>query len=185
MVHGVGAVADDDALHPLFDLAADRLRRADPLFGSHVFGKDAVEFFGLKVADVGQFGHGAIELARREGGDHRAGTVVEAAGDGAAGAKQLDARFFGIVREGLFGDLVVGLPAPHDLDGGDAGGGDADIVPRAQLEDDVAGIGGLGARQDDAGIAPLAGDDADIAPDRGLEILQRGQRFAAIPLVIG
>ena len=69
---------------PALDLAPDRVRRADPLLGPHVLAEDAVELLRLDVADVGELGHRAVELARREGRDDGARAVVEARGDRAA-----------------------------------------------------------------------------------------------------
>ena len=71
--------------------------------------KTPKSFLRGQVGDVGQLGHGAVELAGREGRDHRAGAVVEPGGDGAAGAQQRDVLLLGIEGEGLLGNLVDGL----------------------------------------------------------------------------
>ena len=55
MVHGVGAVTDDDALDPVFDLLPDFLSQGSPLHRAHIFGENAKEFQGFQVADIGQF----------------------------------------------------------------------------------------------------------------------------------
>ncbi len=183
VVHGVGAVADDDPVDPLLDLAADGLGRPDVLFGSHVLAEDAEEFLGFEVADVGQLGDRAVELARREGRDDGARPVVEPAGDRAARSQKLHPRLGRVVGKFLLGDLIVGFLAAPDLDLADALGQDSDVVARTELEHDVQGVGRLGARQDDADVFAPIGLDHDVAPDLGLEALEDLQGPALVSFI--
>jgi hypothetical protein len=107
--HRVGAVADDDAVAPFSISSPMAIGERLVLLGSHVLAEDAEELLGRQVRDVGELGHRAVELARGEGGDDRAGPVVEPAGDGAAGAEERDVLLLRVEGEVLLGDLVDGL----------------------------------------------------------------------------
>ena len=165
MRHGVGAVADHDAVGALGDLLADGDGQRLVLLGPHVFAEYAEEFLGREVGDVGQFGHGAVQLAGREGGNHRAGAVIEPRGDGPARAQERDVLLLGIEGECLFGNLVDGLLVADFLGGDDAVGGDADVVAVKQLDHQVQVVEGLAAGQyhADEGRAPVVGH-LDLAP---------------------
>ncbi len=158
-------------------------RGADVLLRAHVLAEDAEELLGLEVADVGQLGDGAVELARGEGRDDGAGPVVEPAGDRAARPEELDVGLLRVEGELLFRDLVVGLLAAGDGDGLDRAGQEADVVARTELDDDVVGVGRLRAGQDDAGVGAAGSPDLDVAPDHGLEILEHGQGLAPVAFV--
>ncbi len=81
--HGVGAVPDDDAIHPRGDLLADGLRQGHVFGPAHVLREDREQLAGGEIADVGELGHRAVELTRGEGRNDRPGAVVESGSDGA------------------------------------------------------------------------------------------------------
>jgi hypothetical protein len=60
VMHGVGAVTDDDAAHALLDFLADAPARimycSGPMFSLNT----PNSFVGLEIADVGKFGHRAV-----------------------------------------------------------------------------------------------------------------------------
>ena len=114
--HRVGAVADDDAVDPLGDLVADGVGQGLVLLGPHVLAEHAEELLRRQVGDVGQLGHGPVQLAGREGRNHRAGAVVEPRGDRAAGAQQRDALLLRASTGNSFsGILVNGLACSPSL----------------------------------------------------------------------
>ncbi len=157
--------------------------RAFPLLGAHVLAEDAVHLLGLEVADVGELGNGAVELTRGEGGDDRAGAVVEPRGDRAARAEEFYHRLFRIVGEFLLGDLVVRLALAvrdHRFDRAD---GQADVIAGVELEHDVVVIGGLGPGEDDPPEITACRVDLDVEPDAGFELLEALQRVAHVSLV--
>jgi len=106
-MHGIGAVADDDAVGAARYLLFDRLCHRDPVLGGDVFTEHTEQLPGLEIAIVGQLRYCAVQLSWRKGGDDGAGAVVEAAGDGAARPEK-DYRVLGRVNgELLLFDAVL------------------------------------------------------------------------------
>ena len=181
--HRIGAVADDDAVHSPGDFVADGDGQGLVLLRPHVLAEDAEELLRGEVGNVGQFGHGAVEFAGREGGDHRAGAVIEPRGDGPARAQQRDLLLLGIEGEILLGNFVDGLFVAGLLDRNDPLRGDADVVAVEQFDHQVEIIERFAAGQNDAdeGRAAVVGD-LDLAPDAHLVLLQQFLDGASIAL---
>ena len=181
--HRVGAVADDDAVGALLDFLADGDGQRLVLHGPHVLAEDAEELLRRQVRDVGQFRHGPVQLARREGRDDRACPVVEPARDGSAGAEQGHVLLARVEREVLLGDLVDGLAIARLHRVHDAARGHAHVVAVEQLDHDVQVVAGLVAREDDAGEeGAFVVGHLHLAPDADLEPVQDLGGRAAVPL---
>ncbi len=93
------------------------------------------------------------------------GPVIEPAGDRPPGSEKLHPGFAGIVGKFLLRDFIMGFLPALDFDGLDAVDRDADVIARAQLEDDMERVGRLGTGQDDADIGAVGRDDFRVAPD--------------------
>ena len=157
--------------------------QGDVLLLRHVLGEHAEQLLRRQVADVGQFGHRAVEFARREGRDDGAGAVVEARGDRAAGAEQRDAGEVGPRGKLLLRDLVDGFLVADLGDADHAVHVKADVVAVLQLDDDVEVVLGFAARQDDA-LEVAAGVvlHLHVAPYAHAPALERGARMALVSL---
>ncbi len=175
VAHDIGAVTHHDAVGPGLDLLADGLGEDDEVLLRHVLGEDTEELLGSEVGEVRELRHRAVELAGGEGGDDRAGAVVEARSDGASGAQEGDLRQVLAEGELLVRDLVDRLLVPdlHEL--GHAVDVQADVVAGLQLQDEVLVVEGLAPGKDDP-LEDAAGvvGGAHVAPHPDLPPLEAG-----------
>ncbi len=148
VAQSIGAVAYHYAVDALLYLLLDGLCQGDVLNRTHVLAEDAEKLLRLEVADVSKFRNGSVQLARGEGGYHRACLVVQAAGDGAAGSQQFDTGILRVVGELLFGYLVMGLPGAEYLNTGHLGGRYTYVVACGQFQNDMVRVGGLAPGKD-------------------------------------
>ena len=168
---------------PRGDLVADGVGQGDVLLRAHVLAEDAEKLLRGHVGDVGQLGHGPVELAGREGRNHRPGAVVEPRGDRAAGAQQGDALLAGIDGKLLLRDFVDGLAIAGLLGRGDPAGVDADVVAVEKLHHDVELVAGFAAGEHHALEARAAVVyDLDLAPYAEAETLHHLARRPAVAL---
>jgi hypothetical protein len=172
VVHGVRAMADDDALDALRHFLSDGDGELLILLGAHVLRKNGEKLFGIQVADLRQFGHGAVEFAGRESGDDGPGAVIQPGGDRSAGTEQLHLRQARREGEFLFRDLVMRFPVAGLLHAFDGIHVDAHIVACGKLDDDVPVVVVFAAGQDDPLKDAAGGADRAFAPYPGLEALE-------------
>ncbi len=183
MVHGVGAMADDYAVHAVLDLLPDLLGGVHILLRTHVLGKDTIKFFGFEIANISQLRHRAVKLARGEGRYNRAGAIIKTRGDSPARAQQGNVglgRIFGKFRLGNFVVRFFVTDLPYILD---VLRQHADIVTVGHLQNQVTVVGSLRTRQDYTCKNSFGRFDLDIRPDIDIEILQNRKRRAAVALV--
>ena len=128
--------------------------------------------------DVG----GGKWTAGKAGRNDGAGAIVKAAGDRTTGAEQNDIGFTRIVREFLFRNSVVRL-APARLGYSyDRFGGNADVIPRRQFQDDMLVIGRLRTWQNQTRQTTVLRFNLYITPHPNAVFLQHRLGGAAIPL---
>ena len=77
------------------------------LVWTHVFAEYGKKFLSTYVAHIGQFGHGPVQLTRREGRDDCPGTVVEARCDSATSAEELNIGLIIGIRELLLRYFII------------------------------------------------------------------------------
>ncbi len=180
MVHGVGAVADDDAVDAAFDLFADGDCQSLVLLRPHVLREYSEEFFRREIADICQFRYGAIEFAWRKCGDYCAGAIIKTRRNCTAGAKQFYIRASRAIGEFLFRNFVVGFLVALLRHVRDRLGRDANVITGNQFYYDMAFVVVFAARKQDALELPARRFDLGLAPDAGVEFLQCRQRIAFV-----
>ena len=93
LLHRVGAVGDDDAVHVVLrEQFVDALGQLEPDLVVHGLAADVGDLFTGQLGDVGELRHGLDEVVHREGAGLVAGISLRGlrAGDRAAGGEDFD-----------------------------------------------------------------------------------------------